>query len=114
MQIIYGPLADEECLIVIYCYVLDSNVYPKSSKAEKRHKTSTYIKHDVKTDDRNKNFTHSESVETEVGNKTYTLPTSYFKDKTITTTNKEEDSLTKKCPLIPSGLVGKLNVDKTP
>lgn len=29
---------------------------------------------------------------------------SVAEDKTITTTNKEEDSLTKKCPLIPSGL----------
>uniref|UniRef100_A0A8W8K2N3 Beta-1,4-galactosyltransferase n=1 Tax=Magallana gigas TaxID=29159 RepID=A0A8W8K2N3_MAGGI len=89
----------------------NSIVNRKSATAEQRNRTYIYLERDAKTDDRNKNYTHPESVETEEGNKTYTLSTSYF--NATTSTNKEKDSL-KKCPLIPPGLAGKLKVDKTP
>lgn len=90
----------------------NSGVYPKSAKAEERNKTYIYIE-SAKKDERNKNYTQSESTETEERKKTYTLLTSYFENNYTTTTDKAEDAL-KKCPLIPSGLVGKFKVDKTP
>lgn len=64
--------------IFFYQYKDNSIVNRKSATTEQRNRTYIYLERDTKTDDRNKNYTHPESVETEEGNKTYTLSTSYF------------------------------------
>lgn len=88
----------------------NSIVYQNSARAEEKNKT--YIE-PAKKDEINKNYTHLESTDTEERNKTYTQPSSYFEYNYTATTDKTEDAL-KKCPLIPSGLVGNFKVDKTP
>ncbi|XP_034313784.2 beta-1,4-galactosyltransferase 4 [Magallana gigas] len=87
-------------------------VHLNAGRAEERNKMYIYVE-SAKTDERSKSYTNSDSTETEERKKTYTLLTSYFEYNYTTTTDKADGAL-KKCQLIPSGLVGKLKVDKTP